>query len=141
MIIHLFHTEGALFVFCVLSANDRKRSIIALTFCGLFLPFTASKLCLWMHFPEHMHAVSLVFHYSAFPSSQIPHKTLCSLSNSCFSCPFFSSQSSPLNDLNVLGIFSHYFFNNVSVAKGLKTCTILDRGYFHSFCGLALNVL
>ena len=93
------------FFFCVLSANDRKWSIIALTFCGLFLPFTASKLCLWMYFPEHMHAVSLVFHYSAFPSSQIPHKTLCSLSNSCFSFPFFSSHSSSVNDLNVLRIF------------------------------------
>ena len=37
------------------------------------LTFHCKQIIMFM---ERIHAVSLVFHYSAFPSSQIPHKTL-----------------------------------------------------------------
>ena len=65
--------------------------------------------------PEHIQAFFCTC--SAFPSSKIPNKTLCSVSNCCFSFPFFSSRSSSLNDLNVLGIFSQDFLQQFICCK------------------------
>ena len=54
--------ELCLFV-CVFWANDRKWSIIALTFCGLFLPFTASKFTAGPNKPPPEGLIKAKFRY------------------------------------------------------------------------------
>ena len=129
--------ELCLFVW-VLSANDRTWSIIALTFWGLFLITFHCKQIIFMDvFVQNTYMLFCTC--SAFPSSKIPNKTFCSLSNCCFSFPFFSSRSSSLNDLNVLGIFSQDFLQQFICCK--RSEHYCYPGYwFHSFCRLALNV-
>ena len=115
MITHLLHYEGALFV--CLGALGKWPYVIhnSIDFLGLVFTFPYKQIMFMDVFVQNTYMLFCTC--SAFPSSQIPNKTLCSLSNCFFSFPFFSCHSSSLNDLNVLGIFSQDFLQQYVCCK------------------------
>ena len=87
----------------------------SIDFLGLVFTFHCKQVMFMDVFVQN--TCTLFCTCSAFPSNQIPYKTFCSLSNCCFSFPFFSCHSSSLNDLNVLGIFSQDFLQQFICCK------------------------
>ena len=100
----------------------------SIDFLGLVFTFHCKQVMFMDVFVQN--TCTLFCTCSAFPSNQIPYKTFCSLSNCCFSFPFFSSRSSSLNDLNVLGIFSQDFLQQFICCK--RSEHLRYPGYFCS---------